>query len=285
MYPEDWEKIKLFREQYKDNKLLVISSDKTYLDINYKDLEQKYKDKIPLWETEKQNYKTRPDLYVVDYKTPEHIKFYQINYPNHINSSIVDSHLLFIANKCLSFNKVSLGKDPYIETIELIAITDKRQGAGRKSSGEYNYELWKVTTIDKEIFYVTNQNKTTLYYCYENVDINQLTSFFIDNTVPNLKYGRKNNKTQKYIENELWDNSDDHRKFILQLIDDKLTHKGEWDSIRVTNIILNKSEKTKNGALNNYEEWYVYCNNKDECNYRLTNFGNSTSEFKLENIV
>jgi hypothetical protein len=191
MYPEDWEKIQLFRKQYPDKKLLIISSDKKYLDINYDDLESKYKPKIFLWEGERQNYKTRPDLYKIGYKTPEHILYLNDNYPHHIISSIADSHLLFIANKCLSYNKVSLGVSTYIDKVELIAITNRRFGASKRSSGIYNFELWRVITNDNKIFYVTNQEKTNIFYCYQEQRYGDLIKFFNSNCDLTLKYGKK----------------------------------------------------------------------------------------------
>ena len=284
MHPDDWEKIQLFREQYKNKKLLVICKDKSYFDIDYRELEKKYKNRILLWEGEKQNYRTRPDLYVIGYKTPEHLLFYQKNYPNHINSNILDQHLTFIANKCLSFNRVSLGLDPYIEHIELIAISNRRQGSSRQSSGEYNYELWKITTTENNAFYITNQDKTTLFYCYEESDLDRLTPFFANNNIERLKYGRKNNKTQEYIDKTLWESSDEHKKHILQLINDRMKHKAIIDNRIVVDIILNKTEKSKSGSLYNYEEWLVCCEEKHIISYKLTNFGNSTAEFKLLDI-
>ena len=62
---------------------------------------------------------------------------------------------------------MKLGKNPYIESISLEAITNKRHLSSRKSSGEFNFELWKVKTKNNDIFYVTNQFKTVLFYCYE----------------------------------------------------------------------------------------------------------------------
>jgi len=191
MYPQDWKKIQLFREQYKDKRLLVISSDEKYCDINYSSLKAKYKNLIPLWEGEKQNYKTRPDLYKIGYQTPEHIKYLNDNYPNHINLGIKDNHYLFIANKCLLFNKTRLGKKPYVEGLKLVAITDRRPTSSRKSSGVYNYELWEIETTDNEKFYVTNQDKTVTFYCYQQNEFFELIKFFNDNCNHSLAHGRK----------------------------------------------------------------------------------------------
>lgn len=283
MYPEDWEKIQLFRKQYGHKKLLVISCDKAYLDIDYNILKAKYDVRIPLWENDRQNYKTRPDLYVVNYKTPEYISFYQRNYPNHINSTVVDPHKLFIANKCLSFNRVSLGEDPYVEKVDLIAISDKRCGSSRKSSGEYNYELWKITTTDNKDFYVTNQDKTTTFYCYPESEVTNILTFFDNNNTGGLKYGRKQERRHPYIDEALWNSSDTHQRYILQLVNDKMAHKGEFDIKRVTYIELNKTEKARVGSFCDYEEWRVVCN-KDKYQYRLTNFGNTTTQFVLTEV-
>lgn len=59
-------KIKLFREQYPDLKLIVISDDERHSikpDIKYSELEGYYINKIPLWETKNKNLKKYPDLY------------------------------------------------------------------------------------------------------------------------------------------------------------------------------------------------------------------------------
>lgn len=283
MYPEDWEKICLFRKQYLDKKLLVISSDESYCDVNYSVLKNKYRDNIPLWEDEKKNYKTRPDLYQIGYETPEHIKFFQDNYPLHINANIKEPHLVFIANKCLSFNRVSLGQDPYIDSIELLFITNRRANATKRSSGEYNYELWEIMTTDKKIYYVTNQSKTSLFYCYEEDKYNELALFFANNVTPGLKYGMKSEKTHEYISTKLWELADDHKKKILQLINDKMKHKGINGAETVLAIELIKSNKSRNGAFNNYEEWRVDCLG-GKSQYILTNFGDATSEFRLVNV-
>jgi len=191
MYPEDWKKIKLFREQYPQYNLLVICPDSDYADINYNELFTKYKDKIDLWEYGKNNYKTRPDLYKIGYIAPKRLTFLKENYPNHINKNIVEEHLLFIAQKCLSYSRVSLGLDIYIDSVKLISISNKRYGASRKSSGVYNYELWEVSTEEGDTFYVTNQDKTVTFYCYKSIKRNELLSFFKDNCDMSLKYGKK----------------------------------------------------------------------------------------------
>ena len=191
MYPEDWEKIQLFRKQYLKEKLLVICPDTKYCDINYKELEEKYKSFISLWEEGKKNYKTRPDLYKIGYKTPEHIKYLEQNYPDHISLNIVDKHQLFIAGKCLAFNRVRMGKNPYIDLVELKAITDRRPSSSRKSSGVYNFELWEVRTLNSGVFYVSNQSKTVVFYCYEKTKYDKLRSFFVDNCDMHLSCGVK----------------------------------------------------------------------------------------------
>lgn len=66
---KDREKVRLFREQYQDEKLLLIGNgDKRpqYYwepDVDYSELEKKYKSLIPLWEDKNQNLKTHPHLY------------------------------------------------------------------------------------------------------------------------------------------------------------------------------------------------------------------------------
>lgn len=56
------EKIQLFREQYPQYTLLIIG-DCDDRNISYRELEQKYSNKIPLWETSIKNAKKYPDLY------------------------------------------------------------------------------------------------------------------------------------------------------------------------------------------------------------------------------
>jgi hypothetical protein len=191
MYPEDWKKIRLFREQNLDKKLLVICPDLDYADVDYKELESKYKDKIELWEIGKQNYKTRPDLYKVGYVEPERVTFLKGQYPDHINKTIIDDHKTFIANKCISYNAVSLGNIVDIHDVRLVAITNRRFGAKRKSSGVYNYELWEVTTETKDKFYVTNQSKTVQFYCYKEERKEDLLKYFYENCDMSLPYGKK----------------------------------------------------------------------------------------------
>lgn len=193
MYPEDWEKIVLFREQYPSIKLIVIGPDDDYCDINYNDLVSNYKDRITLWEDSKNNYKTRPDLYKIGYQTPDHIFYLQTNYPEHINIDIdrSDIHKIFIAQKCLAYNRVCLGKDPYIQSVQIEAITNKRFGSLRRSCGKYNYELWRVEDIDGGVFYVTNQSKTVLFYCYKSEDYPKIRKFFEGNCNMGLTYGKK----------------------------------------------------------------------------------------------
>jgi len=191
MFPEDWKKICLFRDQYLDKKLIVIGFDKNYSDLDYNELKHLYQDKIPLWETSKTNYKTRPDLYKVGYIEPERVNFLKTNFPNHIHKSICDPHKLFIAEKCLSYNKVKLGKSVNIEHINLLAITNRRYGANRKSSGVYNYEIWEVITEESEVFFVTNQSKTIDFYTYQQDKKDQLMKFFKNNCEMSLQYGKR----------------------------------------------------------------------------------------------
>jgi hypothetical protein len=191
MYPEDWKKICLFREQNNDKNLLVICPDPDYADIDYKDLENQYKDKIELWEIGNKNYKTRPDLYKIGYVEPDRVKFLKEQYPRHINVSIINEHKIMIANKCVSYNKVSLGKVANIHKVSLLSITNKRFGAKRKSSGVYNYELWEVLTEESDTFYVTNQSKTVQFYCYQSEKKEDLLKYFYENCNMNLPFGKK----------------------------------------------------------------------------------------------
>jgi len=201
MYPKDWKKIQLFRDRYRDKKLIVVCPDEKYCNVNYTELKKKYKDLIPLWEGEKLNYKTRPDLYKIGYKTPEYVRCLNENYPNHITTSIVDGHELFIAKKCLNFNRVRLGTYPYVDSVKLISISDRKPTSNRKSSGEYNYELWEIVTIDFDIadqtkkvvrkFYITNQSKTVDFYCYCQDKFNEISAFFINNCNISLCCGKK----------------------------------------------------------------------------------------------
>jgi hypothetical protein len=190
MFPEDWKKIQLFRSQYPELKLLVISSDLKYADISYNDLKDKYSGKIDLWEEGDKNYKKRPDLYKIGYVEPERVRFLKKNYPNCVNKSIIDSHKLFIAKKCVSSNK-SNGKRVNVDSVNLIAITNKRKGANRKSSGVYNYELWEIHTESGDIFFVSNQLKTVDFYCYDESRKEDLLKWFVDNCDMSLSYGEK----------------------------------------------------------------------------------------------
>ncbi|AEO93299.1 gp28 [Bacillus phage G] len=69
MKEEDREKIRLFKQQYPNETLMIIGNgDKreNYFwepDVNYLELEKKYKPLIPLWEDRKQNLRTTPELY------------------------------------------------------------------------------------------------------------------------------------------------------------------------------------------------------------------------------
>jgi hypothetical protein len=191
MYPEDWEKILLFRHQYSKEQLIVISEDLCYADVDYKELEKKYKPLIQLWETDVQNYRTRPDLYKVGYITPEYERFLLATYPDHIHCQVKDEHEHFIAKQCLAYNRARLGKDPYIQRLDLTAITDKRPRTSRHSSGQYHYELWRVTTLDAKIFYVANISKTVDFYCYSIDQYPKLMEFFNNNSKKDLKPGKK----------------------------------------------------------------------------------------------
>lgn len=84
-----------------------------------------------------------------------------------------------------------MGKNPYIDSVNLLAISNRRYGAGRKSCGVYNYELWEIETESGEKFYVTNQSKTVDFYCYQQCKKEKLEKFFDGNCDMNLKYGKK----------------------------------------------------------------------------------------------
>ena len=284
MYPEDWIKICLFREQYADKKLLVISNDSKYLDISYSDLQNKYKPLIPLWEDQSQNFKNRPDLYKINYQEPEYERLLKEKFPNGIDVNITDDHLLFIATKFLSYSKVRLGKKSYVRNIDLISISSRRCGATRESSGNYNYELWKITTIEDKIFYVSNIDKTTVFYCYEEKDFNKIHLFFENNCNMSIKYGIKKPDSHCLIEECLWSRASEKEKKLLQLINNKMSHRG-INTQKVRNIELNKIEKTKKGAENCYEEWNVFLTDREEPQYILTNFNNPTSLYTLISCV
>lgn len=275
MYPEDWEKICLFRIQNPNKKLLVISRDKEYCDINYSELEKKYKDKIPLWEDSYQNYRKNPSIYQINYIEPEIEKFFRENYTNRINNSIIDEHIVFIAKKCVSYCSVRLGKDVYIDRVSLIAISDRRPKS-RVSTGKYHYELWEIETYDKEKYYITNQEKTTLFYCYNDECINKINEFFKENNNLNLKYGPKEENNYLHIDKSLVESFE--RKDILKRVEDIFTHKAIPHIVKKIELVY--TDKTKKGALNDREEWKIDIG-IEKYEYKLTNIGNATMEYKL----
>ena len=275
MYPEDWEKICLFREQHQDKKLLVISRDKEYCDINYSELEDKYKKQIPLWECEYQNYRKNPSIYKTNYIEPEVEKFYRENYTDMIANSIIDEHIKFIAKKCVSYCSVRLGKKIYVDSVNLISISDKRPKS-KASSGEYNYELWEINTDKKERYYVTNQNKRVLFYCYENSELDQLKEFFNDNSNMSLKYGAQNEKKLCHIEESLI--KDFERRDILNRLEAIFVQRGIHDKINKIELIY--KEDTKRGAINDREEWKIEVSDGEK-EYKLSNIRNPTTEYNL----
>jgi len=195
MRPEDWEKIQLFRK-YSKKDLIVISKDEIYADVNYKDLEDKYKLLIPLWETEHKNYRTRPDLYKIDYISKEREEYLTINFKNNIFINIKDEHKRFVCQKAVNFAKIKFGQRIFVNDVKLIKIANKRKGATRRSSGVYNYELWEVVTEnylgnEKKIFYVSNISKTVQFYCYLEENSKKLFDFFEGNHLLGLSYGKK----------------------------------------------------------------------------------------------
>lgn len=275
MYPEDWEKIQLFREQYPDKKLLIISEDKKYLDIDYKELEAKYKKQIPLWEGESQNYKKNPEIYKVGYVAPNIVRYYEENYSHNIINSIQNNHMVFIAQKCISYCRVRLGKQVYVDGVSLICISDKRP-LSRKSTGRYNFELWEVVTHDNGKYYVTNQEKTNLFYCYEENKLDVLKIFFENNNNQSLKFGRKKEMDFSAIDRELMENFE--RKDILTTIQEILEHRSI--SQKVVGVSLMNKKETRNTAKNDREEWLVETSDP-EIKYKLTNAHRDTSVYKL----
>jgi len=284
MYPDDWKKINMFREQYKDKKLIVISPDLEFANISYSKLEKKYKPLISLWEDESNNYKTRPDLYRIDYQPDELTKYLNNNFKNQVHNSIVEQHKIFIAEKCINYNKISKGKRVYIVSADLIAIANKKAGAHRTSSGIYNYELWETKTMDGNVFYVTNTTKTVTFYCYEKEYFVKLNKFFENNCNKSLRYGRKQEWKPILIDKNVWQNANDREKEILKMCNNKIKHFGRKEII--FKISLANSEKTKKGANFNFEEWNIVAinSNNEEKKYVLSNFGHSTSEYVLNSV-
>jgi len=285
MYPEDWAKINLFREQHKDKKLIVISDDSKFANILYSELKQKYQTLIPLWEDGINNYKTRPDLYKIGYQPDEVTKYLIDNFKNQIHNSITEEHKIFIAKKCINYNKVSKGKKVYIVSVDLIAISNKRAGAHRTSSGVYNYELWEIKTMDGNIFYVTNTTKTVTFHCYDKEYFEKLNIFFKNNCDKNLKYGSKQDWKPTFINSDTWIKASDREKEILKMCNDKIKHYGKKEII--FKVSLNKSEETKRGANFNFEEWNIISKNinNEEKRYILSNFNNATSEYILNQVL
>jgi hypothetical protein len=279
MYPEDWEKICLFREQNPDLKLLVISRDSKYFDVNYSGLESQYKNRIPLWEDEYQNYKLNPEIYQIDYIEPEIIKFFRENYENYVIKSIINEHARFISEKCVSYCSVRLGKKVYIDEARLLFISDRRPKS-RVSTGDYHYELWEVITHNNEKYYITNQEKTTIFYCYEENRLEEIKAFFDDNNFSTLKFGAKKEFIFDHIKKELIDSF--ARKDILKRIESCFSHKAI--PYIVEDVKLFREEDSKRGSINKYEAWTIKVNsNKFE--YVLSNFGNTTTEYNLTEII
>jgi len=283
MYPEDWKKICLFREQYPNRKLLVISSDPAYADISYSALKSKYLSLIPLWETDTQNIRTRPDLYQVGYIPTEVQKSLEANYPHGINKVITNDHERSIASKCLSYCKVVLGIKMLVDAIKLQAITDRKPGTTRRSSGEFNFELWGIDTVslggeERRHFWVTNTEKSTTFYCHPE---GWITHFFDENVDMSLRPGRKHEKDHGLVTPQLWEESDDNERRILQLANDKLRHRGELGHITAIEVV--SQEPAKKGAYGNYERWDITVDHK--YGYVIDNFGRPTQEYVLTPLV
>jgi hypothetical protein len=280
MYPEDWRKICLFRKHNPDSTLLVVSPDPDYADVSYIELKRKYMSVIPLWETETQNIKTRPDLYKVDYIPDASIRAIMDNYPLGINKSIIDRHEKFVARKCLSYCLISLGAKLLVEEVSLIAISNRRPKAGRRSSGEYNFEMWRVDTVNmlgtiRTHFWVTNLDKTNVFYCHDH---DWITSFFDENSDMTLIPGRKNIKTHENIDENLWTMSDENTRYILQMANDKLKHRGIFETVNSIKLIHSQVLKSK-AARRNMEKWEMTTNNQKI--YFLDNFDGPTDNYIL----
>ena len=281
MYPEDWEKICLFREQNPDKKLIVISEDEMYRDINYAELEKKYKDKILLWETDSRNYKKTPEFYDINYVEPSIVKFYNESYVNSIYKDIVEEHLIFIAKKCIAYCLKRFGKRIYVDMVDLKFIAGQRPGA-RVSTGRYNYELWEITTHDNEKYYVTNQDKTTTFYCYEERQLKEISVFFENNNDPLLKFGAKKEFIYTHISHLVVEKFE--RKDILDRVENIFAHKAIPHIVKQITLARKEAAKRQD-AGNDREEWLIKTE-KEKWEYRLTNFGNSsTSEYNLIETV
>jgi len=279
MYPEDWEKICLFREQNPQLKLLVISKDEKYYDIDYKELERKYRNRIQLWEDQYQNYKKNPEIYQIDYIEPSEARFFRENYLDFVSVSVKEEHLRFIAKKCVSYCSVRFGKKTYVDNIRLVFITDRRPKS-RISTGKYFYEMWEISTHDNKKYYITNQEKTTLFYCYEENRFLELSKFFENNNNAELKYGPKSDLVFLNINKDLVDKFE--RKDILKRIEDIFSHRAIPYSVEDIKLVY--KEETKRGAINNREEWEIIVDKKDTT-FKLTNFGNATAEYNLIEII
>jgi len=279
MTEEGWRKICLFREQYPSYKLIVISRDKNYMDIDYNVLENEYRDKIELWESDFQNYRTHPHLYKVGYQLPDEIVARNYKYPQNINKDIVDKHEKFIAKKCISFNKVKMGKNVFVEYVKLLAISCRKNKWSRKSSGNYNYEMWEVGTESHGKFYVGNIKKTVVFYCYSCPD--KLLSFFKDNTCTGLLPGQKNIYSHELIDDNLWDNFSEKDKDIIQELHNTLKHHGYRGKVLACDLI--QSCKTKRGSYRNKELWRVKFEN--DCGeivfFEFSNFHKQTAKYFL----
>jgi hypothetical protein len=282
MYPEDWRKICLFRKHNPDATLLVVSPDPDYADVSYVELKRKYMSVIPLWETETQNIKTRPDLYKVDYIPDASVRAIMDNYPLSINKNIIDRHEKFVARKCLSYCLISTGAKLLVEEVKLIAISDRRPQASRRSSGEYNFEMWRVDTVNmlgtvRTHFWVTNLAKTNVFYCHPN---DWQTNFFNNNSDISLVPGRRHEQTHELIDKTLWELSSDDERRVLQMFNDKMRHRSISDILSELHL-KSKTEKKK-GAYGCEEQWLAKTLNGSS--YILDNFGRPTQEYVLIDI-
>jgi hypothetical protein len=197
-----------------------------------------------------------------------------------VSNSILDDHMIFIAKKCVSYCSAKLGKKIYIDSVRLIFITDRRPQS-RISTGKYYYELWQIEAHDKEKYYITNQEKTTLFYCYNEYQFSQISDFFKDNSNLLLRYGPKFEEKYSHIDKELCESFD--RKDILKRIEDIFAHRAIPYIVKKIELVY--VDKTRRGALNDREEWRIELE-KGGYTYLLTNMGNATTEYKLiEKII
>jgi hypothetical protein len=174
---------------------------------------------------------------------------------------------------------VAKGARVLINSVELMGISNKRKGARKKSSGRYNYEMWKVVTKNHGAFYVGNIDKTTVFYCYE--DDKKLVEFFKDNNFMELSYGKKEDQSYENISGQLM--ATFHDKFILGLLNNALSHTS--DRGVAFSCVLVKKKKTKRGSARNFETWEVKTRHGDITKtFHFSNFDKQTTLYSLRPI-